>query len=312
MSSDKMSIYNINSEQLMNELVENLIQLEPKEIINRDRIKTTLSRMERVVEEVIVDKKLVKNPFNVLWEKKSSKYQKVSAALSIISIITPETIKKNYRKNFIYFQDKMPFDIKDYKLEEKIGSGGMNNVYLLKPQRNNLFSFVLKINRSFSEPKNINSLLQSAIKQKKEYQGIKTAYEKVQNLIPKEDYFLIHGPRLGKPAVALLQKYMGKNMKDIFTDYKKEDLLKLLADNSSLSQQLKDFVDATEANPNLLANELDLLGKDNLVIVGNKDEERLLFIDPHFRLADRRSQKYRLAIQERFNYLKEICRTKSI
>jgi hypothetical protein len=79
--------------------------------------------------------------------------------------------------------------------------------------------------------------------------------------------------------------------------------------NSGLAAQVKQFVDITNSNTQLLDNELDLLGEDNLAVVGKAGEERLLMLDPHFRSKPYRNPDMKKEITRRLNYLSELSDT---
>jgi len=87
------------------------------------------------IEQVFVDKsgsKLdVGQCLGLLTNRQSGKRDRVKAAIQVISTLLPEQVNNRIEEKLQYTQDKMPFDPKEYELAGKIGSGGMNDVFLI-------------------------------------------------------------------------------------------------------------------------------------------------------------------------------------
>ena len=201
---------------------------------------------------------------------------------------------------------QMPFKPEDYSLNEKIGYGGANNVYLLQSNKKSKESFVLKTNNISGGVDDRNTMLGIAKEQKSEYERIRSVYGAIEGLIPQEFYTILQGPRNSEPVVAMIQPFISGNIRDIFQDFEPEELKSLLRRNKTLMKQVKGFVKATKSDPELINSELDLLGENNLSIVGEGGKERLLFLDPHFRIAEFRSPQIQRKIEERFDYLSQL------
>jgi len=177
----------------------------------------------------------------------------------------------------------------------------------LKAQRENLESYVLKINRISFRNQNINSLLQTAKKEKEEYEEIKEIYKDMPDLIPNEEYIIINGLKNNKIAVAMLQPYQDENLRDIFQIQENDMLLSLIQKNKNLREQVKKFTDISLSRDDIVGREIDILGRNNLAIVGNEGEERLILLDPHFRAESGRSQKTQEKIRNRLKDLKRLA-----
>jgi hypothetical protein len=271
-------------------------------------------RFRRAIEQVFIDEKdqavdLSESVSNLL-SPGNSRYKRTVAALRIISDFAPQMPMKKLRERYSYKQDSMPFSLKDYTLKEKIGFGGMNDVFLLQARKKDVPSYVLKISLGESGER-LEKLLSTAKEQKEDYERIATAYKDVPDVILKEYYLVMHGPSMRQPVAVSIQPFVGENLRDIFVDFEKDELQDLLQKNKPLHEQLDGFVKATRADNSLVENELDVLGRNNLAIVGGKGEERLLMLDPHFRSSRSRSPHYRNQIEERIRYLEELTKASS-
>lgn len=271
-------------------------------------------RFRRVIEQVFIDEKDqaidLKEAAATLLSPGNSKYKRTVAAFRIITQAAPQITMKKLRERYAYKQDLMPFNPKDYTLKEKVGFGGMNDVFLLQASGRENPSYVLKINLGESG-EGLEKLLSTAKEQKEEYERIAAAYKEVAGVIPKEYYLIMHGPSLDQPVAATIQLFVSENLRDIFVDLEKDELQDLLQRNKPLLKQLAGFIKATRQDSFLIENELDLLGRNNLAIVGGKGEERLLMLDPHFRSSRGRSPYAREQIEERIQYLEEITKASS-
>jgi hypothetical protein len=274
------------------------------------KLKNYKSRFNLAIEDVFVDnafetKKLTKS-LNRLFEKNTSKYDRAVAALQIIKTAMPKSIRKNIAGIYKVTHMKIPVSAKDYIISEKIGRGGINSVYLLESQKPEKNSYVLKINHVSYEERNLSQQVKIANEQKNEYERISGVYKNIKDLIPAEHYMIIHGRRNNQPVVTMIQELEGELIRDAFTDFEPEELKTLLEKNTLLRYQLKQFIEATKSDPELLKNELDLLGRKNLAIIGEKGEERLKLLDPHFRSSISRSPEMQEEIKQRFSYLADL------
>ena len=271
-------------------------------------------RVRRAIEQVLIDEKDqavdLSESVSKLLSPSNSRYKRAVAGLRIISEFTPQMPMKKLRERYSYKQDSMPFNLRDYTLKEKIGKGCINDVFLLQANKKDVPSYVLKIDRG-EIGERLEKLLSTAKEQKEDYERIAAAYKDLPGLIPKEYYLVMHGPSMRQPVAATIQPFVGENLRDIFVDFEKDELQGLLQRNKTLHEQLDGFVKATRADNTLVEDELDLLGINNLAIVGGKGGERLLMLDPHFRPSRSRSPNYRNQIEECVGYLEKLTKASS-
>jgi len=272
-------------------------------------------RFRRAIEQVFIDEQgqaaNIGESFSTLLATDKSKYKRTVAALRIINQLTPQVPVKILRKRYAYKQDSMPFSPKDYTLKDKIGSGGMNDVFLLQSNRKDISSYVLKINLGERGGSGVENLLSVAKEQKKEYEKISAVYKDIPGIVPKEYHLVMHGPSMETPVATTIQPFIGENIRDFFVDFEKDELLDLLRKNKLLANQIIKFTEITRADEFPIENELDLLGMNNLAIVGEKENERLLLLDPHFRSSVSRSAEAKRQIRKRINYIEELAKTSS-
>ena len=266
-------------------------------------------RLHRAIDQVFIDEQKqavdINESVSSLLSPGNGRYKRTVAALRLISQFAPQAAIKQIREKYAYKQDFMPFNPRDYTLREKIGFGGMNDVFLLQGSRADNPSYVLKINLGESG-EGLDKLLSTAKEEREGYERISMAYKDVPGIIPEEHHLIIHGPSLGRPVAASIQPFIGENIRDIFVDFKKDELQDLLQRNKPLREQLTGFIKATLSDNTLIESELDLLGRNNLAIVGSEGEERLLMLDPHFRSGKVRNPNARKQIEERILYLEEL------
>lgn len=272
-------------------------------------------RFRRAIEQVFIDEKDqvvdVNESVSTLLSPGSGRYKKTVAALRIITQLAPQKPMKKLRERYAYRQDSMPFNPKDYTLKEKIGFGGVNDVFLLQASGKESPSYVLKVNLGESNERGLKKLLSTAKEQKGEYERIAAAFKDTAGVIPEEYYLIIHGPSMDQPVMATIQPFIGENVRDIFVDFEKDELQDLLQRNKPFSKQLAGFVKVARSDSYLIENELDVLGRNNLAIVEDKGKERLVMLDPHFRPSKTRRPEMRSKIEARINYLEKLTKVSS-
>jgi hypothetical protein len=235
-----------------------------------------------------------------------SRYEWAVSALKVIDSIIPKSIRGNIKSEYGFATDNIPFDSNDYQIGKRLGSGGENSVFLLSSQKNNLPSYVLKINHLSHFENNPGKLLKAGMVQKKEYEEIKDNFAEIDGLIPQENYLILHGNKNKKPALAMIQPFMGDNLRDLFNDFEKDELLNVIEKNPSFKKQLTSFVKVLLSNNDLVDREIDILGNNNVVVVNNNGEEKLIMLDPHFRSVYVRGINTREQIRRRVLYLNEL------
>lgn len=288
-------------------LVLNQPQTEPHRTPGIGKLERYRMQTARAIEGVFFEKAEVANPWDVLLGGESSKSEKMVAGMYLLSRFAPFLVKKNPERRYLSSQDKVPFDSKKYSLKENISFCGANDVIVLDSQDDSAPSFVLKVNQVSEFLGNEEDSFKIAREGRNEYERIAAAYRRISGFVAPESHLVIHSPKTGKPVAAVLQIFVGGNIRDIFRDFTKEELQELIRNNDAFFQQLNDFISITENNSFLIEDELDLAGNNNLAVIGDRGKERLTLLDPHFIPVCSRNSASKEKIKRRFNYLREIC-----
>lgn len=283
-------------------------------MVPSNKLRHYKNMLRRVGEQVFVDD--AEDPgigmnLHIILAPDSSKYDRTTAATHLVSNLLPEKIKDRLSRRLGYTQDELPIDPRKYLLTRKIGSGGVNDVFLLQHQKeedkeSTQYSYVIKVMiLSMSEP-DTDRMVAMASQQKKDFDYIAGKFEHIPGLVPPEYFIVAHGPRNGRPAVIAIQPYMGGEIRDVFAEGFKQELKELVDRNENARDQIREFVKVVRNNPDLIDNELDLLGEGNLAIVGEEGNERLMLLDAHPKLKHGRSDEKKQEISDRIKYLEDL------
>lgn len=236
----------------------------------------------------------------------SSKYQATLYSLQLLNIISPSILKNVIRARYKYTQDNLPFDPKTYYLEKRLGGGGNNNVLLFESLVPDFNSFVFKTNHFSHFSKNKSELIELALKERAEYERINTDFSAIPGLIPIEHYLITHAPVKEKTiSLSMIQPFVGTNIQDIFK-VSASHLCKELTDNPKLASDVNAFVITFKSHPEYIEEELDILGKDNLVLANDNGVSKLILLDPHFRSKSHRRIETKNEINNRIAYLSSL------
>ncbi len=266
-------------------------------------------QINRAIEEGVVEyqkgekktSELIKDIFGG-----ETKYIKMLSAISLLSELMPDSIFEKVkkildRKDF----SKLPFDPKKYKFIEKISNGAVSSVHLLEAINDDEPSYVAKFD--YINYGSLDKIREIAKQQNKEFKIIKDNYSDLPNLIPDEVTFITTDKKDGSPIIATLQKYLGKDIRDVFTEIEKEELVELLKSNARLRDEFVIFVDKTVELKNNNGEIIDFLGLKNLSIIIIDDEPHLMFIDPHNIYSIDSKDTDRLSkLEKAVSYLEEI------
>lgn len=273
-------------------------------------IESTISKFEAAFEQgfIDVDKNDIQlsDLYRTVIDPDTRKLDKIAAGFSLIKRFSPEIVNQELKNRFGYSFEKSPFNPETYSINKKIGRGYVNEVFLLEASNPHEPSFVLKVN-TLSKNQTVAHLVDTALDQQREYKVISAAYFSIHGLVPKEFHLIINNPRKRNdmPVAAMIQPFMGYDIRDIFA-LQENELKDMLRVNDNLWEQVQMFVEITKDNTLLIQNEVDILGSNNLSIVGELGEERLVFLDPHFTSKNSESKDRRAEIIERLNYLENI------
>jgi len=279
----------------------------------REKIQHYTYRAKTAMEESLIDDE--KHPHNLsngeLLNKifsGKSKYEKILSFLRLAKNILPEKIANicsDKLKSGLYSEKPMPFNPEKYKFKEKIGKGGGCRVYLLESQIKDQPSWVAKILMPSAEGKTPTESLKNY---RQDYEYIRNIYREIPEIILPEHFVIISDPfKKGVSAAAAnLQPFMSGEIKDIFRF--KPGELKDLSDKSPVFRnQLKKFCSISLENFHKDKKALDFLGEDNVVIVRNEEEEKLIVLDPHniYSQNDPKENRRRRTM-ESLKFLKEV------
>ncbi len=252
------------------------------------------------------EKKLHDYKDQIFNGEKRGRYKKVVAATQLLLNCFPEKVSEKIKTaldNQDY--DKLPFDFEQYNFQEKIGKGAVTKVHLLQAKDETDPSYVVKI--GYIQKGDVNKLQKIAQTQHEEYEKIKDTYKDIDGFILKEQSMITTDKKNGEPVIATIQEYAGNNMRDFFTEIKKDELIDLLRENDEFREEFLKFAEITlhlANNENLI---IDFLGNKNLSVVEVNGSPHLRFIDPHNLSSTVSDDDKRIKdLQEAIDYIKEI------
>lgn len=99
------------------------------------------------------------------------------------------------------------------------------------------------------------------------------------SLVVPTSFVILRGPLLGLPAVACLQPRIAGELADFFAHHSDRQLVNLLRLHPALQAQFCNFVTRTLSVAREQSMCVDLVGRDNLLLVATRDGMRLQLID---------------------------------
>lgn len=239
---------------------------------------------------------------SILADPNASKSFKLANTLAFIRGVLPKRLRDKL-KNKLYDSEALPIHTDTYEFKGTMGAGGQNDVYLLESSDPDLPSLVLKI--SIREGSN-ETLTAQAHQFKKDARVIAERYAAVPNLISPEHYFITKSPKTNQEnVIGAVQEFMGRNLKDIFSEVRREELVELLKEPAFREQFVK-FAEITCDTWEREGKVIDIMGKENVAIVEMPDGSvRLLVIDPHDMLIQQEPNSLS-EVKRRIAYLKEV------
>lgn len=205
-----------------------------------------------------------------LFSLRSSNYNRVAAAVNLVDRMAPGA--SHAISTLLTRSPHLPFAGTQAELMS-YGSGA--TVFFLRGRGKDR---VLKVYRQSlgREPQGVMAVL--ALYRGK-YETVRGWYNGRVRLVPPAQFLIIHGPILDRPAAAILQPYVHGDKRDLFEDFTDEDLLRLLHDNPALARQFVFFVRQTMHVYATQGLCLDFVGRDNLMLVNDGRDWRLLIVD---------------------------------
>lgn len=238
--------------------------------------------------------------------QKKGRYKKIKAAMQTLLEYAPEMVSEKI-KDFLKDEDysKLPFDLDHYDFQERIGKGGISKVHLLQAKNENEPSYVVKVD--YHKRGSVDELQKKAQEQHEEYEEISGIYREIEDFVPREQTIITTDKKNDTPVIATIQEYFGKNIRDIFTEIKKENLLALLKDNHQFRREFIEFSDITLDLASEKNKIIDFLGNKNLCVIEAKGIPHLKFIDPHTISSTESDDKERIErLQESLEYIKDL------
>ncbi len=160
---------------------------------------------------------------------------------------------------------------------ERLGSGAVNTVFLLAGE-NGARSWAIGLRRRGF--RDYNEAQSYALCQQDEYRYMQDLFGDIEGVIPVE-YRLIYTRFDNKPGVMFIREFVGGPIRDLF-DIPEHELLELLAGNETFGAQFKSFATRCKEHVARLAEmHFDIIGRKNLVVAGQKGQERLVLLEPH-------------------------------
>ncbi len=233
------------------------------------------------------------------FSSETPKRERLQAFLELVRTVSPENFEEKIVDKWGHRFRSIPL-AEGYNLHESYFSeGGVSRVFFLESEDSDKKSWVLKL------PKNENIPAEEYIRQQRsEFLEIKETFSSLPDLVLDEEYFIMEGRR-GNPTAATLQEYRG-NLKDVFSEISDVEMQELFTEYPHLKEEVQLFTDIFDSDPDLLLQELDLLGPRNLCIDFDKEGPHLRLIDPHYRTSIYRSEETRNEIEQRASYLKAL------
>ncbi len=268
-------------------------------------------RVEQATEEVFGTERKSERSFSdnlsIIRDGKESKYRKFVAFLDVARDIVPESLQKYYRDS-LYDTSELPFNFENFPFEGRLGGGAECNVYLFSSKKEDVPSFVFKVD--YIDSGDPETLVEVAKERKVEYEKIKELFGELPELIPEEHFIISEGVHKNEKAgvVASVQKFLGYNLGDIFR-MPLEDIKSSCAEDPKLCADIKKFVEISKHLFEEKGEILDILGV-NLVIAEQEEGKKLHFIDPHHIYSansEETDSKVFSLVEERFLYLQKIA-----
>lgn len=179
----------------------------------------------------------------------------------------------------------LPLNPDLYQLhEEQIGAGYWSEAYLLEPKREDLVSLVLKIEFPLKTHSS-DTLTETVQRYRDDHYFFRDAYKELPGSVPESNYFVATSPRTQKPAIAILQDFVGHGAFDLLDEKNTERVRELLRTESKFKQDFEAFrritLDLSEKGRNP-----DLAGMNNILVVEVGGKHVIRIVDHHSVDAD--------------------------
>ncbi len=225
------------------------------------------------------------------------------AGFSAIQGLLPNSVNYSLQEKTF---EKVPLDVendneklKNYRILEKIGSGGVNTVYFLANEGK---SYAVGLKRGGFDSS--SEAIRFADYEQKEYEYFARLYKDVEGLVPKENN-IVYENYEGKPSVMFVREFVPGSLRDFFSTDETE-IVNLAKNNKQFADQFLKFAEVTKNNRDLLQNYgFDLLGINNLAIAGEDENPKIALIETHTILSY--DEKNKSAVSRRLDQIQSIA-----
>jgi len=112
-----------------------------------------------------------------------------------------------------------------------------------------------------------------------EYETVKRWYVDIPNLIPRTVHVILKAPMHGVPAVAAVQELVVEPATDLLRDHSDDGLIALLLRHDRLRTHFISFVASTRRAWDEEGRFLDMVGRDNVMLIDKEGEPQLRVAD---------------------------------
>ena len=198
-----------------------------------------------------------------------SRYDRVGSVVGLFDSLQPGFAQRASQR--LVHTPNVPFTSPSLDL---LGCGSGATVFLLTGD----CPVVLKVYRR-TIGRRYAALLRLANEFRTKYETVASWYSEGPELVAQASFVVFHGPLLGMPAVACVQRYIDGERRDFFEGFSDRQLLDLMDQNNDLREQFVHFARVTLDRYEREGRCCDFLGNENLLLVGSDDCRRIRLID---------------------------------
>jgi len=206
---------------------------------------------------------------SVLLRRRTKRYDRVAAALNLFDSVVPGAASACAR--LALRNERLPLRC-DAVTPLAFGAG--DTVFQLRGDGEPVACKVER--RSLGRP--TSDLFALARWRADAFQQILQDYAEVRDVFPSARFLVAHGPMFGVRAVVTIQTFVAGPWRDILRDVDTEEIRGLVAHRPRLRAQITGFLRRTIAAWERGEWIVDL-GSDNLVLAGEGDTARLVYLD---------------------------------
>jgi hypothetical protein len=227
-----------------------------------------------------------------IFRPRIAHYDRVAAIARLTRRISPAAAEKGLKA--LLRPETLPFAVSDLSLA---GFGFSATVFRVATPRGN---FALKIYRD-SLGYGLDDVLNSIEGFQRQHDLVAAAYNDDRKLVLPVRFCVLQAPLLATPAAAGVQPFLPGAKQDLFLEFSDEEILALAREHGNFRADFEEFARATLALARNGDFCLDILGRENVVVV-QAPEPRLVIMDTGgFQLSQlRRFFPERLALLQRY------------